>query len=169
MKMFMCAVLLVSLLFAQQVTVDLKDLSGDARNAVINSTKKNFSADDIEKYSKIGQAVGEAFKSVCQTLNVEVNAFVKTPVGKIMTVMLVWKIFGEDIKGMVGAALFVLIGYPIYFFLLRHFLLLRIVKLNGKEEIVEYKYDGDAKLAVGAIFVTGAVIWVVAPILMFFN
>jgi hypothetical protein len=115
-----------SFLFAQQVSVDLASLPSDARNAVIESNKKieqdsKISTDDIEKYTAIGKAVGIAFKEVCQTLNVELNEFIKTPAGKLTMFMVAWKIFGQELVHLIGGISFAFIMAIVWIFVFRFF------------------------------------------------
>ena len=82
------------------VTVNLEDLSTQARENVLNAIQKQtteVSSDDVEKYTALAHAVASAIQELCHTLNQEVNEFVKTPVGIITTGLLVWKIMGNDI------------------------------------------------------------------------
>lgn len=50
-----------------------------------------------EKWREIGQAFAETVKQVCQTLNVEVNQFIKSDVGKLTAGIILWKMVGKDL------------------------------------------------------------------------
>ena len=49
------------------------------------------------KYSEIGKQIGVAIGETAKSLNVAVNDFVETPVGKATFFILAWKIAGHDI------------------------------------------------------------------------
>lgn len=96
--------LICCLAFAQTVTVDLAKLPQQVQSEVIKANQANqaVSVDQFQKYAEIGKAIGLAFKEVCQVLNVEVNAFIKTPAGKITVGMIAWKVLGEDFVHLFG-------------------------------------------------------------------
>jgi hypothetical protein len=98
---------------AVQVTLDLDKLSGDEAAAVLNAKKKADNPelkipepDQIEKYAKWGKEIGIALGEVCKTLNVEVNSFVKTPVGTAVAGLIIYHYFGKDMIKLILCILF---------------------------------------------------------------
>jgi hypothetical protein len=52
---------------------------------------------DLEKWQAIGDAFAITIKNICRTLSVEVNEFLKTDVGILITSVIVYKMIGKDI------------------------------------------------------------------------
>jgi hypothetical protein len=90
--------LLCSVLLAQTVTVDLAKLPSQARNEVINANNADKPV-DVEKWAVIGKGLAQAIAECCKELSVGVNDFVRTPVGKITMLIIVWKMFAKDFLG----------------------------------------------------------------------
>jgi hypothetical protein len=59
-----------------------------------------------EKWREVGQAFAETVKQVCQTLNVEVNQFIKSDVGKLTAGIILWKMVGKDLIRIVVLSMF---------------------------------------------------------------
>ena len=49
------------------------------------------------EWREMGDAFAETIKQVCQTLNVEVNAFLKSDVGKLTAAVIIYKMVGKDL------------------------------------------------------------------------
>lgn len=104
-----------------EVKVNLEDLDSDTRDRILYAKKKAEQAaavaakakeaaeeaaensipailkpENAEVLAGYGAAVANTIKQVCSTLNVEVNEFVKTPVGMITAGLIFYKVAGED-------------------------------------------------------------------------
>lgn len=89
-----------------QVVIDLKDLDDFTRNKVMTTLKEKESASKgvMDSLPKIdpnsarewAKVVTDTIKDVCHNLNVEVNEFIKTPVGMIVAGTIVYKVIGKD-------------------------------------------------------------------------
>lgn len=51
----------------------------------------------ILEWQEMGDAFASTIKTICQTLNVEVNAFLTSDVGKLTAVVIIYKMVGKDI------------------------------------------------------------------------
>lgn len=146
-----------------EVTINLESLSSKARDAVLQAQAAEAAemlattsgmdmlnpanADALEKY---GQVVAKTIKEVCNTLNVEVNEFIKTPVGMIVGGLIFYKVAGEDLMEW-GYDFFskwfgLMIGIPIWAWTFRRMHLGRKIKTvhfdeNGKKNRVEVSID----------------------------
>lgn len=80
---------------------------------VIEKVVETVTPENLQTWS---QAMADGIKAVCSTLNVEVNEFIKTDVGKITAGMIVYYIVGDDlIKVAIGAkdVFFTILGYSL--------------------------------------------------------
>jgi len=88
------------------ITIDqlLKDPNIDqrTRESIVQAIKKQtenetiVNIERVNEYVKFGEAFAESLQKVCKVLNVEVNDFVKTPVGKFTAICIAYKIFAKD-------------------------------------------------------------------------
>lgn len=78
------------------------------------------SISDSTKWQEVGKAFSETIKDVCQTLNVEVNQFIKSDVGKLTATIIVYKMIGKDIVRM-GVLLLFMFGLTIMIFFSLYF------------------------------------------------
>ena len=104
-KLLMC-LMVIFLLFsfapviqpahAVSVNVNLEDLPEEARNAILDhqagKDKKKVDPDQIEAFEKYGIALGKSINALVKELGVTLNDFIKTPVGKLTTGVLLWKL-----------------------------------------------------------------------------
>jgi len=120
------------------VNVDLTKLGPDVRNAVLNSLKggdEEFIS-SYQKYAEIGKSIAVALGEAAKQLNVEVNTFSTTPVGKVTMYLIVYKLIGRDI-----IRLFVLFGMIVLLiFSFRNFFIKKKIK-NGSEIVYVERYD----------------------------
>ncbi|MDX1806213.1 MAG: hypothetical protein R3267_04205 [Paenisporosarcina sp.] len=79
-------------------------LSSDQRAAIAEAIAKSNPAESIPEkikgmleWREMGEAFAETIKTLCQTLNVEVNAFLKSDVGKLTAAVIIYKMVGKDI------------------------------------------------------------------------
>lgn len=111
---------------SNQATITAEDLlknpniSSEVRETIVQAINKQQGSQTIVNIEKAYEwkdfvkVFAEAIKEVCHILNVEVNDFVKTPVGKMTAILIGYKIFGKDlieIVSSVGAAMFIISFY----------------------------------------------------------
>ena len=159
-----------SMLYAQQVTVDLQKLEPNVRNAIIDANKEQSKVGDPEswkKWAEVGKSIGLAIGETAKQLNVEVNSFIKTPAGIITVALISYKIAGHDILRIIlGIPLWCVItfivGYSFLYFHGRE----RVIDEKTKQVTYVRKYpwqSNDARSASAAVHV---IIWVVATLVL---
>ncbi len=104
--------------FAQITAEDLlKDpnISSTTRDAIakaLNDKTKNLmlSPQNADKWMNMGDAFSTTIKQVCNTLNVEVNAFLQSDVGRLTAAVIIYKMVGHDLLriGLYSIALFMM-------------------------------------------------------------
>ncbi|MFH1667720.1 MAG: hypothetical protein ABH884_01690 [Candidatus Komeilibacteria bacterium] len=146
----------ITFVWSQTATIDLSKLDGETAAQVLAAQKQAQAklpdippAERVEEWVSIGEQVGKAIASTCRELSVEVNEFVKTPVGKLTMFLIVWKVIGEDLWDIVGGCLVWLIVTICLFFSVRHFHMNERVVTGSKKagtKEVKYvsRYDFDA-------------------------
>lgn len=138
-----------------KVSVDLKDLDNDTRNTIINKLKEvenkqnqlaqtqvETSIDNAKKFAEYGKSVAIAIQEVCKVLNVEVNAFVKTPVGNTVMWLIIYHVIGKDLLKIVLSFFIWFLITIILSFTLSRFHLPQKVKIKNeetKEVVIKYQ------------------------------
>jgi len=145
MKILIALVLTLSLLcgisqtvFAQSTSIKVEDLltnpslTAEERNKLARLIREKSqsqmtlsgvvgSLSDSTKWQEIGIAFSETIKQVCQTLNVEVNQFIKSDVGKLTAGIIIYRMVGKDLLRIAIILLF-MIGLTFFIFFSIYFI-----------------------------------------------
>jgi hypothetical protein len=164
MKTFVTAICLVICLYSsvcagQYIQIDPDKLTPEQvqqlyilKQAQEGTSKalKGITVNDVEKYASIGQGVARALGAACRELGVEVNEFAKTPVGKLTTVLIVYKIIG--VRPVVATiAWLVVMIMSIWIF--KKFLGSERIETDGKVMYIsKYPWDSHEAKTVATIF-----------------
>lgn len=141
------------------VTIDLRDLDDFTRNSVMKKMKEReegakgiMESVDPVAARAWAQVVTDTIKDICHNLNVEVNDFIKTPVGMIVAGTIVYKVAGRDIflalKNVVLGTVGWFLTLFIIYFVARKFVIPRKIKVTktwndkdkGKVTEVDYHF-----------------------------
>ena len=152
---------------AQTVTtVDLEKLSSIARNEILNKSGKKVEnkVKNIKEWAGIGKEIGIAISETCKVLNVEVNNFVKSPVGKITLFIILWKIVGARLLLLLLLLLFLI---PISWSYKRFFFGYRVKSKEGHISYEgKYEFSTDEARCMSAIVHTILFIAVLGGIIL---
>ena len=181
MKTWLSVFIIFALMFATgafaetRVAVDLEKLSPEARNAVINAQKASaetapaVNKENLALFKEYGKAIAETFAEVCKTLNVEVNNFANTPVGKLTMWLIVYKVVGKDILHIaltLGLWFAVTIVCAIYVYIFH--MPKKLVKRDANKTITEiqyiqkYKWNDNSAKAIAAFLC--AAVWILSTL-----
>jgi hypothetical protein len=114
MKYVLCLILLCCGVYGQQV--DITKLPEAERAAIqqkIQQTQQiqsEITPQKISEWAEVGKAVGVAIGATAKELNLEVNNFAQTPVGRLTMALVIWKVLGGTILGMILGLLLLSIG-----------------------------------------------------------
>jgi len=132
MKILITLIIAVSLLcgiahpaFAQSGSIKIEDLltnpslTAEERNKLARVIREKADSQmtlsgvvntlgNSTKWQEIGIAFSETIKQVCQTLNVEVNQFIKSDVGKLTAGIIIYRMVGKDLLRILIISLFML-------------------------------------------------------------
>jgi len=94
---------------AQQADV-IKSIAEQAsHNTIQQPSQRITDPKQVEQWGSIGVSVATAIGSAAKELNVGINDFAQSPVGKLTIAIIIFKLFG----GKLGAILFLIIGISI--------------------------------------------------------
>lgn len=122
----------------QQAEIALQVAQQKAKNKI--TIPPDMTPKEIQEYAVLGESIAKALGSCAKELGVAVNDFAESKVGIIATVLIVWKVAGEDIMGfVVGISLF-MIGICVWFYLFRKMCIIKSVTYheNGKKQKIEH-------------------------------
>jgi len=134
--------------------------------------------EQVSKYAQLGQSIGAGLASTAKEMGIAVNDFANTPIGKIATIIIVFKLIGwEIIKITVGFLWFISMT-TLWMYLFRRICLVkaRVIETNtdasGKgTKIKRWEYcdssDGDIAAYRLIMLIVLAVIVLIGFIVMF--
>jgi hypothetical protein len=107
---------------AQDVTVDTSKMSPEQvkqlvalQDAVNTPSQAVQISTEVRKemgeWGAMGQGIGIALISAAKELGLAANEFAGTPLGKVATVIIVYKMVGEDIIGLAFSTLVLIVGF----------------------------------------------------------
>lgn len=74
--------------------------------------KSETPVEKAKQYAEVGQMVGQALAATAKEMNVAVNDFATSPVGKMTMFLIVWKFFGNDVMHfMIGGLFLIVFGW----------------------------------------------------------
>lgn len=144
----LATVCLISPANAQNMNIDLTKMPPDVAAAIVKAEQERktnikvpSTIDEAKKYAEIGEQVGTAIAATAKALSVEVNDFVKTPVGWWAFIFVFWYFLGAKLWHIVGGIIFWTIFTFMIWKSLKYFHIPRrvLVAVNGKEKRYEYQ------------------------------
>ncbi len=119
-----------SMVFAQQKTIDLSKIDPELAKQILAAEQDTTTTiQKAAEYVNLGKQVALVIKDCAKELSISVNDFVKTPVGKGVSFLIIWNYFGKDAIEHIGG-----------FFLL---IFVQLVTI-----IVHFRYFGVKKLKI---------------------
>jgi hypothetical protein len=150
MKVFLIVLCLTSTAMAQGLDVsglnDKQKAELALKVAEMQETQSDItSIESVQKYAEVGQSIAVAIGSCAKELGVAVDDFSKTPVGRLTTALIVWKVIGKDIVHITLGSFILVVGISIWCYQFRKMRTDRIVyDENGKKKQIIYKdLDGE--------------------------
>ncbi len=141
--------------FAQSVTIDLKNIDPKLATEILkaqkDSTQKNVvptTPAQAKEWATIGEEVAKAIAATAKALSIEVNEFVKTPVGKWTLFFIFWFLLGKKLWMIVGGTIAWIALGALIWKSFNHFHLpqKKLVEEKGDTKKYEYvKFDFNSK------------------------
>lgn len=88
----------------------VQDLKIQAEKMKAHQLQSEQPVEKVKQYVEIGQMVGAAFAGCAKEMNLAVNEFANTPVGRLTMFLVVWKLFAREVMHYGGGALFLVVG-----------------------------------------------------------
>lgn len=133
------------------------------QNEGIGTGISKLNPEKLNEWVELGKNAGMAITAMAKELGIAADKFLESNTGKIAAVLIVWKVAGKDILGVVGGTIAWIVLANIILWSFRYFHMKKKV-VNKKEGTVEYisRYEfvtKDGRLAsaiihVGAFVVT---------------
>lgn len=148
--------LAVSLVIASPVYANAVDVSGltqdqirslqtqaEALRTQTNKSDVDQTLDSVQKYVEVGKGIGAGLGEAARSLNIAVNEFAVSPVGKWTLVLITYKVVGQDIIGLVMGLLWFAVFIPLWAYYFKRICLYQSITEemnNGK--VVKRHYQG---------------------------
>lgn len=68
----------------------------------------------VQQYVEVGKGIGSGLGEAARSMGVAVNDFANTPVGRLTTFVIIWKVLGHDLLGVIAGALWFLVTIPLW-------------------------------------------------------
>lgn len=168
---------------SQRLDIDLSKLPPDVAASVLKAEQERkdksgmkmpASAEEAEKYAQIGEHVAKAVAATAKGLSMEVNDFVKTPVGWWVGIFVFWYFLGAKLWGIVGGILFWIVSNTMLWKAYKSMFIGRpvLTRTEGSTKIYEnrsYKFESpDAKGGIGIALIVMFVAANIASLLIIF-
>lgn len=103
---------------SEPTSVSLEGLSADKVKEIqqqVDDARKHAAPElsSMSKAVEVGRMLGAGIVATAREVGVAVNDFAKSDIGRIVTVVLVWKYVGHDILGVGVGLLFLIVGVPV--------------------------------------------------------
>lgn len=132
-----------------------------------DSRSTEITAEKISEYTLVGEQVAQAIIAVAKELGKTVDDVLHTTIGKLVVVLVIWKVAGEDIMGFLVAGLWCVTMIPLWTYYFRKFCVNYEYEYHANGKVAS-KRRHDASDNAVAIFIIAALIIVVVPMLMAF-
>lgn len=131
-------------------------------------------SDRMAEYAEIGQKYGVALAATAKELGIAADEILNTTVGKIALVLIVWKVMGEDVVGLMIGVPWLLFGAIVWIYIFRRIAVISsIVKepVEGrwyrKKTVTYYPSGPRIDGTRWGMFVASVLIWAPAFIMIF--
>jgi hypothetical protein len=160
----------LSTMTVEEILTD-PNLSSQTKQSLINhiSQMKQQSVTTITKevtdWNQLGEAFANTLKNIARSLSVEVNEFIKTEVGILVTVLIIYKLLGADIiQFAICTGSWVLLTIFLGIYVRKFHFPVKHVYMKGEEKMIEYKsaYEWDSgewKCASGVLSVVFFIVY----------
>lgn len=131
-------------------------------------------SDRMAEYAEIGQKYGVALAATAKELGIAADEILNTTVGKIALVLIVWKVMGEDLIGLLVGIPWLLVGSAVWVYVFRRIAVISsIVKepVEGRwyrrKTITYHPSNGQIDGTRWGMFVASVIVWLPAVLMIF--
>lgn len=78
---------------------------------VVPTLPETVDPKQVDDWVTLGEHVGKAFGGAAKELNIAVNDFIKTPVGMLAMILIVWNVIGTTILHVFGSIIIIIVGF----------------------------------------------------------
>lgn len=116
-----------------EANCDSMNVTGVPNDVLIELKKKcvdmsktassTISTDNLIEYAEFGRKYGMALSEAAKSIGSSVNDFAQTPMGRLMVVLVVWKIIGHDLVGILGGFIWFSTMLPLWIYMFHRMVL----------------------------------------------
>jgi hypothetical protein len=96
---------------SEQQVLELQQAAATAR---ANGSTPEATAAKVSQYVEIGKGVGQGLGTAAKELNIAVNDFAKSPVGQVTMALIIYKVVGAKLIGVLGSIIWFSIMLPLW-------------------------------------------------------
>ena len=119
------------------------NLDAQTRERIVQTLKKDnqFNVDRVTEWGQIGEAFALTIEKICKTLSLEANEFIKTPVGKLVAVVILYKVMGPQFLSIIILSSLIFTITLVFIFFIWFLYGNRKIKEKDKPVRYESRYD----------------------------
>jgi hypothetical protein len=68
----------------------------------------------VQQYVEVGKGIGAGLGEAARSMGVAVNDFANTPVGRLTTFVIIWKVMGHDFLGILAGLIWMAVMIPLW-------------------------------------------------------
>lgn len=73
----------------------------------------------VQRYVEVGKGIGSGLGEAARSMGVAVNDFANTPVGRLTTFVIIWKVLGSDFLGIIAGMIWFIVMTPLWVYYFR--------------------------------------------------
>lgn len=116
-----------------ELTIQAEKMKEDGKSSVIKVTNPAGTVEVVSKWAEAGKSLAVGLGAGAREIGVAVNDFADTRVGKITTYIIIWKLMGKELMGLVMGLFIILIVIPVIWKSFRYL-------MDEKREYEYYKF-----------------------------
>ncbi|KKN07212.1 hypothetical protein LCGC14_1069240 [marine sediment metagenome] len=93
----------------------------------MKTAAKEVTAETVSEWAMLGKEVASAFIALAAELGKSVDEVLTTTVGKVALVLIIYKVMGNDILGVIGGAIWLMLFVPGWIYYMRKFMIVGTV------------------------------------------
>ena len=97
-----------------QIQSQADTMRAQSPEAQTSETLKN-----VQQYVEIGKGIGAGLGEAARSMGVAVNDFAATPVGRLTTWLIIWKVVGHDALGIIAGVAWFMVLFPMWVYYFR--------------------------------------------------
>lgn len=95
-------------------TESQKKIQQEINRLRVEEQSKTLGVQQLDEYAEFGKKYGAAITESAKALGQTVNDFLNTPAGKWALIFIAWKVFGQEVYGLITSMIWFMVMLPLF-------------------------------------------------------